>query len=302
MRVLLVEDSAADARMVREALKDVAASNYELVHVSRLDHGLGQLESGLFDAVLLDLELPDAWGLTALARVRNAAPDTPIVVLSGQSDEALALKAVKNGAQDYLLKDRRDGVRLSRSLRYAIERKRAELRIQHLADHDGLTGLPNRRLLVDRLSQTLARMQREKKMLALLFLDLDHFKLVNDCLGHAAGDELLKGVASRLSACVRACDTVARLGGDEFLLVLPEVRNVGDVDRFAAKVLGIFKVPFEVAGHSQHISASVGISLYPDDAESAEVLLRTADAAMYRAKDQEHGVYQFYSRAPTGHS
>ena len=297
MRVLLVEDNAADARMVREALKDVTSSKFDLVHVSRLDHALGQLESEGFDVVLLDLELPDARGLGALARVRNAVPDVPVVVSSGHGDEALALEAVKNGAQDYLLKDRRDGMILSRSLRYAIERNRAELRIQYLADHDGLTGLPNRRLLLDRLSQALARTQREKKMLALLFLDLNHFKLLNDSLGHAAADELLKGVASRLSGCVRECDTVARLGGDEFTLVLPEATNIEDVDRFAVKVLDVFKIPFRVAGSSQHVSASVGISLYPDDADSAEALLRTADAAMYRAKEQGHDVHQFYSRA-----
>jgi len=296
MRVLLVEDSAADARMVREALKEMTGSNFELVHVSRLDHALGQLESESFDVVLLDLELPDARGLTALARVRNAAPDIPVVVSSGHGDEGLALEAVKNGAQDYLLKDRGDGVLLFRALSYAVERKRAELRIRHLADHDGLTGLPNRRSFLDRLGQALARTRREKKMLALLFLDLDQFKFINDSLGHAAGDELLQGVASRLSACVRECDTVARLGGDEFTLILPEVANHEDVDRFAVKVLDAFKTPFHAGGNTQQVSVSMGISVYPDDADSAASLLRNADAAMYRAKDQGDSFYQFYSR------
>ncbi len=292
MKVLLVEDSAADARLVLELLADAHASSVNLVHASGLSAALERLASETFDAVLLDLGLPDARGLDALEPVLAAAPEVPVVVLSGQRDERLAVEAVQHGAQDYLLKGQGDGHLLARALRYAIERKRGELHVQHLANHDGLTGLPNRRLLLDRLGQAIARSRRGQRMLALVFFDLDRFKEVNDTCGHAAGDELLQAVAGRLAGAVRECDTVARLGGDEFTVVLPEVVDVADVERFAAKIFDLFRAPFLIAGREQVMTASLGIGLYPRDGQTAEELLRVADAAMYGAK--KHGGDRFH--------
>ena len=295
MRVLLVEDSAADARLVSEMLHNADSVRFDLVHVQRLSDALQRLVAEPFDAVLLDLGLPDARGLEALSPVREAVPDMPVVVLSGQPDEGMAVEAVQVGAQDYLLKGQGDGGLLSRSLRYAIERKRSEKHIQHLATHDGLTGLPNRGLLLDRLSQALARTRREQKRLALLFLDLDGFKSINDQFGHDVGDAVLQGVAARLSACMRRCDTVARLGGDEFTLLLPEIAHAHDADRFAAKVLGVFREPIEVQGRLLPLTASIGIGVYPTDGDSCETLMRAADLAMYRAKQRGGGHIEFLS-------
>jgi diguanylate cyclase (GGDEF)-like protein len=215
------------------------------------------------------------------------------VVLSGLYDEDLALKAVKAGAQDFLIKGEADGGLVARSILYAMERKRSEESIYRLAHYDGLTEVPNRRLLHDRLRQALARARRESRIAALLFLDLDQFKEINDTLGHAAGDLLLRAVARRLVECTRASDTVARLGGDEFAVVLPEVGHVEDVSKFARKILGAFRVPFSIERRELQVSASIGIGLYPVDGLDAESLLRSADIAMYHAKQGGKNNYQF---------
>jgi len=299
MKLILVEDNAADAGLVREMLSNAAATKYEIVTVPRLGDALDRLNQEPFDAILLDLGLPDARGLDSLQMLQRTAPDVPIVVLSGLDDKTLALEAVRQGAQDYLLKGENDGPTLARTVLYAAERKRAELNVRYMALHDGLTGLPNRLLALDRLSQCLARAGRERKLLALLFLDLDSFKIINDTRGHAVGDALLQAVATRLCGCVRKSDTVARIGGDEFTLILPEVSHVDDVNRFAAKVLDALQKPFTIAGREEYVSGSVGISVWPTDGETPDALLNAADAAMYRAKRRGGDSYEFHSEIPT---
>ncbi len=294
IRVLLVEDNPADARLVREMLADAEGALFSLTHVPDLEKGIEALARDHFDAVLLDLGLPDALGLQAVDPVRKAAPDVPIVVLSGRQDESLAIQAVQSGAQDYLIKGRDTGEMIARSIRYAIERTRSGLYINHLAHHDALTNLPNRRLFLDRLEQALARTRRDNRILALLFLDLDQFKHVNDTHGHAEGDRLLRMVADRLRGCVRESDTVARLGGDEFTLILPEAARIEDVLRFAEKVFDTLAVPFPLCGREIFVTASMGISVYPADGQDCETLLKTADAAMYRAKRHGGNIHEFY--------
>ena len=173
------------------------------------------------------------------------------------------------------------------------EVKRAEEQVKSLAYHDPLTGLPNRLLCADRLRQALAQVRRERSRLAVLYLDLDHFKVVNDSLGHACGDTLLRIVAERLESSMRAGDTVARLGGDEFLLVLPGA-DEGAAMSCAEKVRGALGQPLTVEGHELMVTASVGISLCPADGEDAETLVKNADIAMYRAKDQGRDRHAFY--------
>ena len=172
------------------------------------------------------------------------------------------------------------------------ERKRAEEQIKGLAYHDSLTGLPNRRLFQDRLSIAVAQAHRNTQRLAVLFLDLDRFKPVNDTLGHAAGDRLIQDVAERLRTCLREGDTVARLGGDEFTLLLPGLAQMVDAARVADKVLETLRVPFLIEGHELFVTASIGISLYPEDGRDVESLVKNADAAMYRAKQQGRDNYQ----------
>jgi diguanylate cyclase (GGDEF)-like protein/PAS domain S-box-containing protein len=177
------------------------------------------------------------------------------------------------------------------------ERKRAEEQVKHLAFHDALTGLPNRLLLNDRLTVALAQAHRSRQKLALLFLDLDRFKIINDSLGHTVGDELLRRVAERLHACVREGDTVARLGGDEFVILVTRISSDSDADTIAHKVLAAVRLPFGVEQRDFFLTTSVGVSLYPADGIDAETLLQNADTAMYRAKEQGRDNYQLYAPA-----
>jgi diguanylate cyclase (GGDEF)-like protein/PAS domain S-box-containing protein len=175
--------------------------------------------------------------------------------------------------------------------------KAYEEHLEYLAHHDPLTGLPNRTLLEDRVEIAIANAERRNNSVALLFVDLDRFKLINDTLGHAIGDELLIDVAKRLSACVRASDTVSRHGGDEFLVLLPEIHGVDDAARIAEKLMDDASRPYSVAGHELATSVSIGIAVYPDNGEHMSDLLRNADAAMYAAKERGRNRYQFYTQS-----
>jgi len=176
-----------------------------------------------------------------------------------------------------------------------LERKRNESLIRNMAYHDALTGLPNRILLNDRLEMALAQSQRSQSVLAVLFLDFDHFKSINDNLGHEVGDNVLKGVAARLKKCLRSQDTVARLGGDEFILLLPEINSSLDADNLANKILHEIRKPLKIQEHELNITLSIGIALYPRDGETSTVLLKHADEALYLAKNQGKNCYRFFN-------
>lgn len=174
------------------------------------------------------------------------------------------------------------------------ERTQAEQELAYMATHDPLTGLPNRMLFNDRLNLELAHAQRNQKRLAVMLLDLDRFKDVNDTLGHSVGDQLLQAVGGRLARLMRKSDTVARMGGDEFLLLLPEITWVEDPAKIAQKVLDAFRQTFVFDGHELYITPSIGIAIYPPDGEDADTLVRNADIAMYRAKEGGRNNYQRY--------
>jgi diguanylate cyclase (GGDEF)-like protein/PAS domain S-box-containing protein len=176
------------------------------------------------------------------------------------------------------------------------DRKLAEQRIAHMAHHDALTGLPNRVLLRDRIQQAIAQAHRNDAQLAVLFLDLDRFKTINDSLGHQLGDRLLQSVASRILVCVREGDTVSRVGGDEFVIVIPGVSAAGDASAVAAKILEVLSSAFHLNGNDLHVNASIGISLYPADGLDAETLMRNADTAMYHAKDSGRANFQYFTQ------
>jgi diguanylate cyclase (GGDEF)-like protein/PAS domain S-box-containing protein len=185
-------------------------------------------------------------------------------------------------------------------LERAVESRTAELqeanaRARHLADHDALTGLPNRRLLEDRLTQALALSHRNQKNTAVMFVDIDRFKTINDSLGHAVGDALLKEIAARLVKQLRVGDTICRIGGDEFVVVLPEVKRSSDVAHVAQKVIEQLSQPVPAEGKELVVTCSIGISVYPDDGRDAESLIRNADAAMYHAKELGRANYQFFT-------
>jgi len=176
-----------------------------------------------------------------------------------------------------------------------LERKKNEGLIRNMAYHDALTGLPNRILLNDRLEMALAQAQRSQSLLAILFMDFDHFKTINDNLGHDVGDQVLKGVAARLKKCLRNQDTVARLGGDEFILLLSEINSSQDAENLANKILHGIRKPMQIQEHELDISLSIGVSLYPRDGETSTVLMKHADEALYLAKKQGKNCFKFYN-------
>ncbi len=296
-RILLVEDDPEDVCLMREMLADVPNFLFEIRHTDRLETALEHLAGGGIDVVVSDLGLLDSQGLNTFLELNAHATGVPILVLTGTiDDEEIAVEAVKRGAQDYLVKQKVDGKQLVRSLRYAIERKRLEETIKRMAHHDALTNLPNRMLLDDRLVVALAHARRNKEMLAVLYLDLDGFKAVNDTHGHTIGDQLLKDVAKRLTNLLRDEDTVARMGGDEFTLLLTEIKQKEDAAKVADKILNAMKEPLTLGTHTLNITTSVGIALYPSDGEDAETLLKNADTAMYKVKENGRNAYRFYGQ------
>lgn len=265
------------------------------VHLNRAGRsmlGIGEDEDvttmGMFDAypewvhpLLADEAIPTAvrdgvWnGETALlSRDGREIPVSQVIIAHTDADGKVAF--------------------LSTIARDVSERKHFETRLAHQAHHDALTGLPNRLLLHDRLGQALARAGREGKQVAVMFLDLDRFKNINDTLGHEVGDALLEGVAQRLTTCLRDGDTIARWGGDEFTLVLPDLKWGQDAVPAAEKVIEAISRPFVIGERELFVNVSIGITLYPSDEKSVEGLIKNADIAMYRAKEQGGNNYQFY--------
>ncbi len=420
--ILLLEDNLGDVELVREMLSCVAGE-YTLTTADRLAVCLSLLKERTFDVLLLGLGLLHSSGIETLWKIQDKAQNLPIVVLTGLGDEEFAAQTLGLGAQDYLVKGQFDGPILSRSIRYAIERKegeetlresearlqgiasaaldavilidddglvtfwndaatrmfgytkeeitgkylhffvipdrhidtfmrgfktfrltgegrvigrvyemeakkkggtefpvelslaalklkgkwnsigivrditerkRLEKKLEQLAHHDALTGLPNRRLFTDILNLELAEARRNQKKLAILFLDLDRFKYINDTLGHDIGDELLKEVAERLRHSIRESDTVARIGGDEFNILLADIANADDISGISKKIVDAIKEPCWIRGHQLHSSTSIGISIFPDDADTTDALFKSADIAMYHAK-RAGNTYQFYS-------
>ncbi|KTD45467.1 regulatory protein (GGDEF and EAL domains) [Legionella quinlivanii] len=270
-----------------------------------------------FALAFVDIRMPPGWdGIETIKNIWTIDPDIHVVICTafsdynweetiqelGHSDKFLILKkpfdhiAVRQLAYALTRKWKLIGESkaYTQSLEQAVEERTEELKYQ--ATHDMLTGLANRALLHDRVQQAIAAYKRHKISFAILFFDLDRFKLINDSLGHSAGDELLIRIAKRLLPTIRAFDTVSRLGGDEFVIVVTELKQIDYIHNVAQKILQIIKEPMTIANRSLSISSSMGIATYPGDGEEADELLRNADAAMYHAKKMGGGQYQFYSK------
>ncbi len=292
--VLLVEDNLADAEWIARSLKRLEDYQIECFHEENIDQALTWLQCRNVDIILLGLTLLNSQGCENFHVLQGMAPDTPILVLSEMSNEDLAVQVVHEGAQDYLVKGHADERGLHRSVLYTVERNRSQRYLTHLANYDQLTGLPNRRLFFDRFEQALNRARRSDECVALLFVDLDHFKDINDSLGHQAGDLLLKRAADRLRTCLREYDTVARMGGDEFALILEDHVSVSQAHAIARRVLHLVAEPFPLEDREVFISASIGVTLFPFDDHGEDVLLQHADIAMYQAKRHGGNNVQYY--------
>jgi diguanylate cyclase (GGDEF)-like protein len=277
--VLVIDHNEADVRQMTESLNPIA----EVSACDRLEVALVKLREQSFDVVVTKLSLPDARGLDAVTRVQRARPESAIVVVSEIEDDELAIQALRFGAQDYLHARALTTEQLVRSVKFSRERKYVEGQLTELAHYDALTGLANRVTLRDRISVCLAKARRYKERCALLYIDLDFFKPINDTYGHEVGDVVLQQVAARMRAAVREYDTVARLGGDEFAVLLEELNNESPVE-VAERILKRIRPPITVGDKTLQVGASGGLSIYPQHAETIDSLVRCADKAMYKAK------------------
>lgn len=291
-RILLVEDDRADACYLHEVLLEESTFKCTLDHCATVSATLDLLDEQQFDLIFLDLNLPDSQGFATFSRIRDVAPATPIIMLTGREDKHLIAKVLSEGAQDYIIKGQFDCDTLARATRYAIERNRLLVEIgktraleQYLAYHDTLTGLPSRLLFSERLEQALIYAKRYERLVAVLFLDLDGFKQINDTMGHGAGDDLLRFVAQRLRRNIRESDTVARFGGDEFIILLRDIKRMEDMGMVATKILRAVSTSYSVNGLQVELSGCLGISVFPGDGTDCETLIKRADYAMYRAKN-----------------
>ncbi|HET6795243.1 MAG TPA: EAL domain-containing protein [Acidimicrobiales bacterium] len=293
-RILVVEDEDDSFHLLRSLLSPNGGSTgWEVVRAGSLHEARRALVGGEVACSLVDLGLPDSSSLDTVVELLTVSPDQPLVVVTG-SARSLGVEAVRLGAQDYLVKSTLSREILDRTIEYAIERARVEARLVHQSLHDSLTGLANRALLFDRLSLAISRMDHHPSAIGLLFVDIDRFKIVNDTLGHQAGDELLVEVGRRIQARVRRADTVARVGGDEFLVLCEDLADDAAAGRIADQLMSVFSEPFVCGAGIQSLTASIGVALAESPSTSAELLVANADTAMYRAKEKGKARWELF--------
>jgi diguanylate cyclase (GGDEF)-like protein len=286
--VLLVEDDDGDAVLVERAL---AGTEFLLVHVTTRHAALEKLQSASFAAALLDLSLPDSFGLEGVDALRACCPDLPILVITGLSDGQLALAALDRGAQDYLVKGSWSPELLTRTLRHAIHRqaiqtenRRLMAELERQSRHDPLTGLLNRRALWQELDREWHRTSRSGQPLACVLVDLDHFKRINDTWGHSTGDEALCKVASVLQAECRNSNLVGRYGGEEFCVVLPDTTQAAAAAWSQRVRLRLAQTPLQTSSAPILLTASFGVAERAPGVARADDLLDRADQALRLAK------------------
>ncbi|MET0378781.1 MAG: EAL domain-containing protein [Spongiibacteraceae bacterium] len=300
VRVLLVGEARSGYLAVARALAAIRTRPHNLRWCNRFAQALPRLLSADFDIILVDAQSDRDTALRLLATAADNQCESPIILISDDIDADFDEAEVPRGAVDCLSRNGAlDAHMLGRSLRYATERRQAEQALTRQAQHDALTGLPNRLLFRDRLQHALERARRLHTPLALLHLNFDGFRRINESFGHAVGDALLRVAARRLEACVRKTDTLARIGGDEFAIVLEDARCLAGVTAVIEKIMEAAAQPFLLADTIDEaalpLTLSLGIALYPDAGGDIDVLIRHADQAMQQAKRVSGNYHHFYS-------
>lgn len=297
IKILFIDREHGEYLLIADILSHVRNVSYELVWCDQLETAAPKILSGEFDVVLLDFYWGDLSARDLLNSVKVQANKTPIVIMTDEMEIEVDRDVIRTGASDYLIKGQIDHQLLERTLRYAIERKQTEIYLARLAHYDQLTDIPNRILFRDRLEHVIHLANRDKTSFALLFIDLNGFKQVNDNFGHDAGDAIIRICAERLSACMRRSDSVARMGGDEFTLLLSHIDNHTDVAHIAEKIITLLSEPAEINGYEVVVGCSIGIAIYPEAGRDADSLLKNADMAMYKAKHEEGSSFCFFTDA-----
>ncbi|MGZ3182349.1 MAG: diguanylate cyclase domain-containing protein [Telluria sp.] len=301
-KILVVDDSPDNIELMEEILKE---EGYTDVSSTMLPEQVCPLHrEHNYDLILLDLQMPGLNGFQVMKGLKEIEQGGYLPVLALTAQPSFKIAALEAGARDFISKPF-DLLEVHKRIHNMLEVRLLYKELaqysktqQELALHDALTGLPNRRLLEDRIETTLQHAARHHHKAAIMYLDLDGFKQINDTYGHAYGDEILKMVAQRLVATSRKEDTVARLGGDEFMIVLGEVHGLKDAEGPAAKLVEAVSEPYFINDLTLRLSTSIGISIYPDDAENVEALISIADYALYEAKRAGKNRFCSTSAAP----
>lgn len=294
INVLLIEDSAADARLVQLDLESIDDPGFSITHVTRLEEAFGRMKEADFDIILSDLNLPDSKGFNTFVKVSEAAPDMPIILLTGFNDESVAMNIVKEGAEDYIVKGEVKGKYLARAIQYAIERRALRKKLQEQNEQleqmlriDPLTGLYSRRYIISCVNDEAARHNRYGSPVSVIHLDVDDFKHINDDYGHNSGDQALRDVAEYIQKSIREVDKAARYGGDEFLVLLPD-SDLHAVQRVCEK-LNAGKIVSQISPDRKiELSLSIGAASAENEVTATQ-LIDTADYAMLTAKKSGKG-------------
>lgn len=297
IRIYHIGDQA-EYELIARLLADVHHQDYLLAKCASGDDLLNEILSPHYDVILLDYHWGDAGcakDLVAGARAQDCS--IPILVMTDDMEADVDREAIQEGASDYLIKGHVDTQLIERTIRYAIERKKNEIKLSQLAHYDPLTKVANRLLFHDRLEHALQLAGRGEKHLTLMYMDLNGFKEINDRFGHEAGDKLLQSCAERISDCMRRSDSLARIGGDEFMLLLEHTNSTLSTARIAKKIIHAIEKPHHINNHRLLVGCSIGIAVYPGAGRDADTLQRNADIAMYQAKQTRRSDYRFFTEA-----
>lgn len=290
--ILIVDDDPAILLLLRHILCEC---DYDVTEATSGVDAIELCRERKFDLAVFDLVMPGVDGISACREVTfQTANPPPVLIITSLDDEASVIKAFNAGAIDFITKPINWSV-FKQRVKRIVEAEHNRAKVQRLEFHDTLTGLPNRALMLDRLESATLRAQRNTSMIALMMVDIDNLKLINETLGHNNGDKIIQSVASRLNKSIRDTDTLSRSGGDEFNLVIENIHHLEDITLMAEKFSRIIQHKLTIMDQEIHIKASIGISVYPQDGSDIGSLLSHADAALYRAKERGGNAYEFYS-------
>ena len=289
--VILADDDPSIRLMVRHVLE---SEDFDIVEASDGLEAIKAVEKHNPALILLDAVMPGIDGFTTCQQIKdNGHADIPVMMITGLDDDASVERAYEVGAIDFITKPIKWAV-LKHRVKSVVAKVIAERKVQLLAYRDTLTDLPNRLLFADRLEQAVIRAERSRTSVALMLVDIDDFKLVNDSFGHEAGDKLIKAVGQLISRSLRRADTIARLGGDEFAVIIEGIDGPQDAISIADNLTTILEHNVRLDDQETYTSASIGIAVYPDDGKDARTILKNADTALFRAKENGRHCFQFY--------